>query len=62
MTRNFKKYLRNFVAVASLANGYWSFQIAGKDHNYWLPVIGSMLSMWVFYFSIMWLVEGLRSK
>lgn len=62
MTRNFKKHLRTVVGVASLLNGYWAFQVAEKDHNYWLPVATAMLSMWAFYFSIVWLIEGLRSK
>jgi hypothetical protein len=62
MTRNFKRYLRNAAGVASLANGYLAFQLAEKDHNYWLPVGGAMLSAWACYFSILWLFEGLRSK
>lgn len=63
MTRNFKRYMRNAAGIASLANGYWAFQMQnGNDQNNWLSVFGAMLSAWLCYFCVVWLVEGLRSK
>ncbi|MDB5050782.1 MAG: hypothetical protein JWO30_3853 [Fibrobacteres bacterium] len=62
MYKNRKKYLRTVAMGASLANGYWaSITQSGHGAN-WSPVVLAMLSVWVCYFSVAWLVEGMRSK
>ncbi|HKP96193.1 MAG TPA: hypothetical protein VJ385_10585 [Fibrobacteria bacterium] len=47
---------------ASLANGYWASVTQSGHGMEWPPVILAMLSVWVCYFSLAWLAQGMRSK
>lgn len=48
----------------SMVNGYWaSLTQTGNDANWtWTPVALAILSVWVCYFSVAWLLEGMRSR
>lgn len=62
MWTNFKRKMRNVAGAASLINGYWAFQLqAGNGPVDWVPVSTAALSAWVCYFSIVWIIEGMRS-
>jgi hypothetical protein len=62
MYKNRKKFMRTAAMGVSLANGYWaSLTQTGGDAN-WTPVALAVLSVWVCYFSVAWLLEGMRSK
>ena len=62
MYKNRKKYLRTAAMGASLANGYWASVTQSGHGMEWPPVILAMLSVWVCYFSLAWLAQGMRSK
>ncbi|MEO6094231.1 MAG: hypothetical protein ABIW76_00670 [Fibrobacteria bacterium] len=50
--------------AASLANGYWS-SLSGTHGGQGAdlaPVLMSVASVWVGYFSLAWLFAGMRSK
>lgn len=64
MYKNRKKYLVISAMGISMANGYWaSLTQNGSDGNGSLtPVIFAVLSVWVCYFSVTWLLQGMRSR
>jgi hypothetical protein len=64
MYKNRKKHLRIAAIAASLANGYWAFltQTNGGQGADLAPVLMSVASVWVCYFSLAWLFAGMRSK
>ena len=64
MDKNRKKYLRTSAMGISMVNGYWaSLTQTGSDANWtWTPVALAILSVWVCYFSVAWLLEGMRSR
>jgi hypothetical protein len=62
MNKNRKKVMRTAAIVASVANGCWaSVTEAGHGTN-WSPVILAVMSVWVGYFALTWLAEGMKSK
>jgi hypothetical protein len=62
MRSNWKRRLRNVAGLASLLNGFWAFQMqAGAENPDWVPVATAGLSAWACYFSLVWIVEGMRS-
>ena len=63
MHKNRKKYLRMLAMGASLANGYWaSVTQTGPGGAGLSPALLAIVSVWVCYFSLGWLVEGMKSK
>ncbi len=64
MYKNRKKYLRTGAVGAALANGYWASltQNHGGHASGMMPVLMGMASVMACYFSVAWLVEGMRSK
>lgn len=62
MRTNWKRKLRNVAGTASLLNGFWALQLqAGNTDLDWAPVATAALSAWVCYFSIVWILDGIRS-
>lgn len=48
---------------ASLANGYWASVTQSANGGGGLsPVLMAMISVWAGYFSLTWLMQGMRSK
>ena len=63
MLKNGKRNLRLLAIGASLINGYWaSLTQAGNPGTSWSPVVMAMVSVWAGYFSLSWLLQGMRSK
>ena len=55
--------MRNVAGAASLINGYWAFQLQADSANVdWMPVVAATLSAWACYFSIVWIIDGMRSE
>lgn len=62
MQGKLKKHMRTAALVVSLANGCWASLTQG-DHGALLsPAIPAILSVWVGYFSLSWLIKGIRSR
>lgn len=63
MWNNWKRKMRNLAGAVSLINGYWAFQMQADSSSVdWMPVGTAALSAWVCYFSIVWIIEGMRSE
>ncbi len=63
MDKNLKKYLRMGAMGVSVANGYWaSMTQPAQSTTLWSPALLAMLSVWVCYFCVAWLMQGMRSK
>jgi hypothetical protein len=62
MYKNRKKYLRMTALGASVANGYLALMTQSPQSSAWSPALLAMLSVWVCYFSVGWLLQGMRSK
>lgn len=63
MLKNGKKNLRMLAIGASLANGYWaSLTQSANGVTSWSPVLMAMAAVWASYFSLTWLMQGMRSK
>jgi hypothetical protein len=59
---HWKRRLRNLAALASMLNGYWAFHMPGAaEQAGGAAVLAAALSAWACYFSVVWLVEGMRS-
>lgn len=55
--------MRGVAGTVSLINGYWAFQLQAGDASVdWVPVFSAALSAWACYFSIVWIIEGMRSE
>jgi hypothetical protein len=62
MRNPWKRRLRNLAALVSVLNGYWAFQVQGAaEHPDGAAVAAAALSAWACYFSVIWIVEGMRS-
>lgn len=64
MYKNRKKFFRTCAIGAALANGYWASvtQTHGGDAAGLIPVLMSVASVLVCYYSLAWLFQGMRSK
>jgi hypothetical protein len=62
MLKNGKRNLRLVAIGASLANGYWASLTQSGAGASWSPVLMAMVSVWAGYFSLTWLMQGMRSK
>ncbi len=64
MLKNSRKNIRLVAVAASLANGYWAWLTqTNTGHGPALtPVVMGMVSVWAVYFSLAWLLQGMRSK
>lgn len=61
MRKNGKKNMRMLAVGAALANGYWaSLTQSGGAWSY--PVVMAVVSVMAGYFSLTWLLQGIRSK
>ncbi len=48
-------------AGVSLANGLWASLAQGPGHASPAPVLMAVAAVWVGYFSLAWLFQGMRS-
>lgn len=64
MYKNRKKFFRTCAIGAALANGYWASvtQSHGSHAAGLTPVLMSVASVLVCYYSLAWLFQGMRSK
>ena len=64
MFKNSRKNLRLAAMAVSLINGYWASltQTSPGHGSSWSPVLMAMVSVWAVYFSLAWLLQGMRSK
>ena len=56
-----KNIARVATAGASLANGLWASLAQGPGHGSLFPVLMAFAAVWAGYFSLAWLVQGMRS-
>lgn len=62
MRSGLKKKMRSAAGLASLLNGLWAYQVQeGNPTVDFLPVATAVLAVWVCYFSIAWILQGMRS-
>jgi hypothetical protein len=62
MRSNWKRIMRGAAGAASVLNGVWALQLQnGNAHVEWAPVAAAVLSVWACYFSILWILQGMRS-
>lgn len=61
MMKNGKSIARAATAGASLANGFWASLAQGPGHTSPVPVLMAVAAVWAGYFSLAWLVQGMRS-
>lgn len=61
MNKNGKRIARLLAAGASLANGFWATLAQGPVHPSPVPVLMAVAAVWAGYFSLAWLVQGMRS-
>ena len=64
MLKSGKSIARTVAAGASLANGLWAALAQGtaaQGHAAAVPVLLSVAAVWVGYFSLSWLFQGMRS-
>ncbi|MDB5105551.1 MAG: hypothetical protein JWP91_3240 [Fibrobacteres bacterium] len=67
-SQNRKKHMRTLAVGAALANGYWTSLTqthlgnGGAHGGGWSPVLLAMASVMACYFSVAWLVQGMRAK
>lgn len=63
MLKSGKRNVRMLAAGVSLANGYWaSLAQGGNGAREAAPVLLAVASVWAGYFSLAWLLQGMRSK
>jgi len=61
MMKSGKNIARLATAGASLANGFWASLAQGPGHASPVPVLTAVAAVWAGYFSLAWLVQGMRS-
>jgi hypothetical protein len=59
--KNGKNLAKFATAGASLANGFWASLAQGSTHPSPVPVLMAVIAVWAGYFSLAWLVQGMRS-
>lgn len=54
--------MRGVAGAASVLNGLWALQLQdGNAAVEWIPVVTAALSVWACYYSILWILQGMRS-